>query len=789
MFRKRFLSRARQRVMLIRLIAFFLIISLLPLFIISSIFDNQIRSTMQQELLAANAKYVQQTVNAMESVTMQISSFFRQLSLDKVVREFERFPRGTYFESLTGEYREEDLPGMYSYLKSKEQTMLAIRKLKDSNEFIDSVYMLDRAKNLVLTSENLEYRPERFYDAGWEKDIQSLPFYPTVTEPRMAIGRDYKKRKVIPMVYASPETGNYIAVNLDVAALASALTSKMDGNNGSTGNTLFVLSTSGQLLLHDGDSQTEMTDTTISTLLPHMEQMGKVYSEQLVINDRASLLTAYTSDHLGWRFVTISSLEQLYAGMSKARMMIIVSCTILVAAIGLLIYAATRQIYNPVRHLLEFIHKNSGPNHEHVNAQSSEVRVIQDSFKVVIEDRASLQLRLLESLPANQEKFVYTLLHSHTLRADEIKERLAYLNLNLEMEGIFVWLVSMQGDSYTDVEKERLDKLCLIDEIRQCLPADHNSIVLEIVESQIVVLMNGDADELQDNYQLAECVIRQAEERLKLYCSIGIGEHCQHLSQLPASFNQAKEALRYRIMAGSCEVVYTDDVRMSGTPLFNYPKEKEEAFIYALINGESQKARGILAQMMRDFQEQEGKVHYHQIKHALIQLLSRIMAIANDIRIDLNMLLMENNNLFHLLQQKNNWKEITCWFEELVAKLSDYMGHAVRDKKNRHIEQVLAMLGQECGEKITLGYVAEQLGLNPSYLSRIFKDEQGITFLEHLTSVRIQRSKQLLEQTNLKIKDIGEQVGYLQTNYYIKLFKEFTGTTPGEYRKNLTVSR
>jgi len=783
MFRKRFLSKARQRVMLIRLITFFLIISLLPLFTLSSIFDQQLRSTMQQELLTANTKYVQQTINAMENVTMQISNSFHQLLLDKVLHEFERFPRGSYYESLT-EYREEDLPGMYSYLQSKEQTIMAIKKLKDSNEFIDSVYLFDRTKNQIFTSDSLQFRPDRFYDTGWDKNIENQRYYPIIMDSRMAVRRDLAPKRVIPMIYASPTWGNYIAVNLDAEALAKAFVSKLDGTAGST---LFVLSPKGQLLLHNGDSQTDPSNSEALKLLTQMDlgQMGNAYTRQLDISGRASLLTAYTSEHLGWRFITLSSLEDLYAGISKIRMMITVSCVILVVSIGLLIYAATWQIYNPVRRLLDFIHKSFEPDQGYIDPQRSEVRVIQDSFKVVIEDRNSLQLRLRESLPANQEKFIYTLLHPHTLHPDEIRKRMEYLELRLSLEGIYVWLVLIDNASYSQVENERLDKLRLIDEIHSCLPDERDSIVLEILEGQIVVLMNGRQDGLQDNYQLAERVIRQAEERLGLHCSIGIGEFCRHLSDLPASFSQAREALRYRIMAGSCGVVYTDDVRMSGTPLFMYPKEKEEAFIYALINGEYLKAKSILTHIMRDFQEQEGKVHYHQIKHGLIQLLSRITIMANEIRVDLNVLLKENNNLFYLLQQKNNWHDIVHWFEDLTGKLTASLGNVVRDKKNRHIEQAIHILHQDCGEAITLAYVAEQLGLNPSYLSRIFKDEQGVTFLEYLTSVRIKRSKELLETTNLKIKEISEQVGYLKTNYYIKLFKEFTGITPGEYRKQL----
>ena len=141
---------------------------------------------------------------------------------------------------------------------------------------------------------------------------------------------------------------------------------------------------------------------------------------------------------------------------------------------------------------------------------------------------------------------------------------------------------------------------------------------------------------------------------------------------------------------------------------------------------------------------------------------------------------------FYLLERKNDWREITQWFKELIERISQALGSAVQNKKNRHIDQMLLMLEENYGEQVTLSSIAEQLGLSPSYVSRIFKEEQGVTFLEYLTEVRMKFGKQLIATTNLKIKEIGERVGYVKTTYFIKLFKEATGMTPGEYRKHMS---
>ncbi len=79
--------------------------------------------------------------------------------------------------------------------------------------------------------------------------------------------------------------------------------------------------------------------------------------------------------------------------------------------------------------------------------------------------------------------------------------------------------------------------------------------------------------------------------------------------------------------------------------------------------------------------------------------------------------------------------------------------------------------------------VAEHVGMSPSYFSTIFSQETGRTFVEFLTSVRLQQSIHLLQTTDLKTYEIAYKVGYNDAHYFSYLFKKFTGQTTREYRK------
>lgn len=87
--------------------------------------------------------------------------------------------------------------------------------------------------------------------------------------------------------------------------------------------------------------------------------------------------------------------------------------------------------------------------------------------------------------------------------------------------------------------------------------------------------------------------------------------------------------------------------------------------------------------------------------------------------------------------------------------------------------------------EIGLNDVAEKVGLSAAYFSRLFKQETGENFIDYLIKVRMEKAKKLLEETTAQAKEIGEKVGYKKGKYFGKLFKNYTGYTPTEYRARL----
>ncbi len=773
-----------------KIITFTLLLSLLPIIVAGIVFYQNAKTTMQRELLQANTNYLVQTVNAVELIIKQITRSFSQLAMEGTATErFEQFPRGLYFETLTGELMEEDLPSLQSYLLGKKQVFQNLRTLKLSNEFISSVYYFDNTKQLIMTSDLLQYTPEDFYDKEWNSYPKKDVHFPIIMDIRSSKQKDGQTVTIIPLVYRTSVDGNFLVINLDADTVYGNIANNLESR---AENAFFVLSSSGRLMLHD-KSNVKNEEIGFSRILQqefvlaggHPSFEGEYGGKQMLVN-------GMRSDLLGWTFVTATPLDKLYRSVSYIKGLTILISMLLVVAAGLLALLTARNIYAPLVRLLQFITIKDGAlgSRDGAGRIAGEWQLIRTSLEKAFEDRESLTNRLKESMPAYKETFVRSLLRKNRYSPDLIRERLHYLGIGIQSENLLLLAVSLEEDKdkQADSELAGLNKLLVTDAILRALPAEWPRVVTEVAEGLFIAIVNGGALDLPTLFSVAEKAICEIEDCIGVRGTIGIGRPCTEISRLGETYEEALEALRYRIIAGRGEVIYIEDVRLAGTPLLVYPKEKEESLMNYVVNGKSDEAHRVFAAWVQDVRAQQGTVHYRQVQHAFMQLLGSIIATTGRMRLDLNQLLEEKSNLYGILLQKNDWQEAITWFNAVIAKLANQFANAFREKYTRHVDQAIEMMVSALGQPVSLTAIAERLQLNPSYLSRIFKEQTGEPFTEFLTRMRMEKGKALLLESNYKVKEIGEQVGYQKTDYFIRLFKEHTGMTPGEYRQSRRLS-
>lgn len=126
-------------------------------------------------------------------------------------------------------------------------------------------------------------------------------------------------------------------------------------------------------------------------------------------------------------------------------------------------------------------------------------------------------------------------------------------------------------------------------------------------------------------------------------------------------------------------------------------------------------------------------------------------------------------------------------------RLLDHLMNAIAARQERMEPDVVQRIKQyiiaHSGEEISLETIAKQVDLNPFYISKMFKEQLGINYIDFLTECRIDKAKSLMGNPERSLKEITFEVGYNDPNYFSKVFKKSCGMSPTEYRKALLGSK
>ena len=134
--------------------------------------------------------------------------------------------------------------------------------------------------------------------------------------------------------------------------------------------------------------------------------------------------------------------------------------------------------------------------------------------------------------------------------------------------------------------------------------------------------------------------------------------------------------------------------------------------------------------------------------------------------------------------QENDLRTMLQEYDRILDFMLDSLEQEKVDEP-RIVQSIKNLVEKEYMKDISLNYVADKVNLAPAYVSYIFKKETDQTLVKYITDIKMQKAKQLLEEGNLKIVQIGRACGYENQSYFNRLFKNYYGVTPKQYRENV----
>lgn len=170
------------------------------------------------------------------------------------------------------------------------------------------------------------------------------------------------------------------------------------------------------------------------------------------------------------------------------------------------------------------------------------------------------------------------------------------------------------------------------------------------------------------------------------------------------------------------------------------------------------------------------------IKHFLIDIYLQIKHKISHTYANLEIPFATNSYIIDLIESKYYLYEI---IQILMEQFELCMNTLGAPSSESIMEHILHYINHNYAENLKLETIAPLFGYNNAYLGKIFTKQVGESFNSYLDRIRIEKSKQLLQEKQLKVYEIAEQVGYKNVDYFHKKFKKYVGESPAEYRKQL----
>lgn len=178
------------------------------------------------------------------------------------------------------------------------------------------------------------------------------------------------------------------------------------------------------------------------------------------------------------------------------------------------------------------------------------------------------------------------------------------------------------------------------------------------------------------------------------------------------------------------------------------------------------------------------KMELKAAKGICLRIICSMAWLFSDNHDDLTALFVEEVNYYVKIGRLDEMRSLELWLNNFFRWIMDYNAHqADRRQADMMIRAKRFIMDNYVNPELTLGSVAGFVGLNEKYFSTRFTKEEGITFRNYLTEVRIRKARELMETTDLKIYEISQSVGYNSVEHFTRVFKKLCGVSPGGYRK------
>ncbi len=266
------------------------------------------------------------------------------------------------------------------------------------------------------------------------------------------------------------------------------------------------------------------------------------------------------------------------------------------------------------------------------------------------------------------------------------------------------------------------------------------------------------------------------ESRFNIMTFICIGQVFQRFEQLPEAYRSARKLQKYLIIEGYGSCISQGQIHNRKNEAISMDEAKLRKFI---LKKEKKSAIDYIEDLFINNIQKDADAG------SLYQIAVKIAMLIQDMKKEYKLESCRFHDLSELMEAIFGADDIYGIKTAFVSEITEIMEcmHEENSQYTPVVRQIIAEVQQNYREDMNLKTLAYKYHMNASYLGQLFQKEVGCSFAQYLSNTKNGIAKELILNTNMKINDIARQVGYPDTSYFYRKFKQCYGVSPASLRE------
>lgn len=478
-----------------------------------------------------------------------------------------------------------------------------------------------------------------------------------------------------------------------------------------------------------------------------------------------------------WQYVYSTDLNSLHPEISEILGWLLPCCLLFFVISLVLSFYVTHKIYQPIHNLTLAV---GGAAKKNTNTSRNELEYINQVFSQITDERSNLDILLQQVVPDVTNRLFRELLAGSQMTHMDIKHTLeAIFSPFTPEDSYLVLLCSVDADSISSP---------LLDILKQELEAIQNRRFLYNLQpfgndTTAIILSFHCKD---SDYELKKTVLHLENQLMERFHQKGIllflchGRIYHSIQDVGFSYEEAAKQL--------CQIKYPQSNHNFAGTVDTHDGEPDHLTVrcsqivsVACEKGEHAAYQLALRVFEEFLQEDCSLQDLYENCHHFGDLLAEQSLHQHLESLEYSMFHFDFSSTIPEIEQRRQMQaSFLTYLEQTVRLISE----ASRRRQNPHlIAAQKYMETHYSNSSLSLQDVADDIQIHATYLSKLFKKNLGIRFIDYLNELRVEKARELLENKNLTVKEISAQAGFNSVQNFIRVFKKYTGQTPGGYRK------